>query len=66
MSCSYAVIYGKKRKHVKLSKKQTFLRVRTCAYQGIKNFRFSENLTCFAFLRHPFSDLPFCLVTDEF
>ena len=52
----------KKTEHVKLSKKQIFLRVRMCAYQGVKNFRFSENLTCFVSLRHPFSDLPFALL----
>ena len=28
--------------------------IRTCAYQGVKNVRFSENLTCFVFLKHPF------------
>ena len=27
---------------------------------------FSKNSTCFAFLKHPFSDLPFCLITDDF
>ena len=26
----------------------------TCAYQGVRNVRFSENLTCFVFLKHPF------------
>ena len=34
-------------------------------YQGVRNVRFSENLMCFAFLKHPFRDLPFCLITDE-
>ena len=28
--------------------------------------RFSENLAWFVFLKHPFWDLPFCLITDEF
>ena len=23
-------------------------------YQGVRNVRFSENLACFAFLKHPF------------
>ena len=41
----------KKTKHVKFSEKRTFL---TCAYQGLKNVRFSGNLTCFVFLKHPF------------
>ena len=86
----------KKTKHVKFSKKRTFLnpwyaQVRTCAYQAVKNVRFSENLgigvkdvfrkicvsggknirfsvnfTCFVFLKHPFWDSPFCLITDDF
>ena len=30
------------------------MRSRTCAYQGVRNVRFSENLTCFVFLLHPF------------
>ena len=42
----------KKTKHVKFSEKQIFLT--PCAYQGVKNVRFSENLTCFVFLKHPF------------
>ena len=29
-------------------------------------FVFSENSTCFVFLKHPFWDSPFCLITDEF
>ena len=28
-------------------------------------FVFSENLACFVFLLPPFSDWPFCLITDE-
>ena len=40
------------------------IRTRTCAYQGVRNVCFSENLTCFVFLEHPFWDLPFCLITD--
>ena len=38
----------------------------TCSYQGVRNVRFLENLTCFVFLKHPFWDSPFCLITDEF
>ena len=49
---------SKKTKHVKLSKKRTFLtlliRTRTCAYQGVRNVRFSEILACFVFLKHLF------------
>ena len=29
------------------------------------NVPFSENLACFTFLLPPFSDSPFCLITDE-
>ena len=32
------------------------------AYQGIRNIRFSENLVCFVFLKHPFWDSPFYLL----
>ena len=39
---------------------------RTFAYHWVKNVRFSENLACFVFLKHPFWDLPFCLITDDF
>ena len=31
---------------------------RTCAYQGVRN-------ACFVFLKYPFWDSPFCLITDE-
>ena len=30
------------------------IRTRTFAYQGVRNVRFSENLGCFAFLKHFF------------
>ena len=39
---------------------------RTCVYQGVRNVRFSENLVYFVFLKHPFWDLPFCIITDDF
>ena len=59
----------KKTKHAKFSEKRTFLTPWyahvTCAYQGIRNVRFSENLVCFVFLKHLFWDSPFCLITDE-
>ena len=42
-----------------------FVRVCTCAYQGVKNVRFSENLTYFVFLKHPFWDSPFYIIADE-
>ena len=41
------------------------IRTPTCVYQGIKNVCFSESLACFVFLKHPFLDSPFCLITDE-
>ena len=37
----------------------------TCAYQGVRKIRFSENLACFVFLKHPFWDSSFYLITDE-
>ena len=60
----------KKTKHAKFFKKRTFLtpwyaHVRTCAYQGVRNVRFLENLAYFIFLKHPFWDSPFCLITDQ-
>ena len=33
--------------------------------RGLEMFVLSENLTCFVFLKHPFRDSPFCLITDE-
>ena len=36
-----------------------------CAYQGIRKIRLSEKLTCFVFLKHPFLDSSFCLITDD-
>ena len=35
-----------------------------CAYQGVRNVRFSENLAYFVFLKHPFWDSYFCPITD--
>ena len=35
------------------------------AYQGVRNVHFPENLACFVFLKHPFWDSPFSLITDE-
>ena len=37
----------------------------TCAYQGVRKIRFLENLAWFVFLKHPFWDLYFYLITDE-
>ena len=41
------------------------IRIHTCAYQGVRNVCFSENLLCFVFLKHSFRDPPFSLITDE-
>ena len=41
------------------------IRTGTCVYQGVKNVCFSENLACFVFLKHPFWDLPFWLITNN-
>ena len=38
---------------------------RTCAYQGLRKVRFSENLAYFVFLKHPFWGSPFWLITDK-
>ena len=32
-------------------------------FYPLRNVRFSENLPCFVFLKHPFGDSPFCLIT---
>ena len=59
----------KKTKRAKFSEKRTFLpppppliRTRTCAYQGVRNACFSENLSCFVFFETPvlrFAFLPY-------
>ena len=43
----------------------SMIRTRTCAYQGVKNIHFSENLVSFLFLKHPLWDSPFCFITDD-
>ena len=55
----------KKTKHAKFSEKQTFLTHWHGLHIGVRNVLFSENL-CFVFLKHPFWDSPFCLITDVF
>ena len=49
----------------KTSISHPLIRTCTCAYQGVRNVPFSENLMCFVFLKHPFWDSPFCFSTDE-
>ena len=53
----------KKTKHAKFSEKTniSFLLIRT--RQEVRNVRFTENLACFVFLKHPFWDSPFSLIT---
>ena len=41
------------------------IRTCTCTYQGVRNDHFAENLTHILFLKHPFWNSLFCLVTDE-
>ena len=52
---------SEKYKHINCS----ILESRTCASQGTRNVCFPENLACFVFLKHPFRDFPFCLITDN-
>ena len=40
------------------------IRTLTTTYQGVRNVRYSENLASFVFMKHPFWDSPFCLITD--
>ena len=55
----------KKAKLAKISEKQTFLTPRYAhACKEVRNVCFSEILACFDFLKHPFWDSPFCLITD--
>ena len=61
--------YGcfKKTKQAKFSEKQTFLTpwyAHACVSGGNK-CSFLENLACFAFLKRPFWNSPFCLIADE-
>ena len=61
---------GVSRKHStpNFPKKEHFLPADTHTYvcvSGGKNARFSENLAFFVFLKQPFWDSPFSLITDE-
>ena len=48
----------------KTNSSYTLIPTRTCTHQGVINVRFSENLACFDFLKHPFWDSLFFLITD--
>ena len=43
----------------------SLINTRTCAYHGVINVCFCENLTRFVFLTHPSWDSPFYLITDN-
>ena len=43
----------------------SLIRTLRCAYQGVRNVCFSENLMCFVFLKHPFWDSSFCFITVD-
>ena len=51
----------KKTKHAKFSEKRTILNPWDA---HVRNICFSENLARFVFLKNPFWDSPFCLITD--
>ena len=58
-------LYFKKTKH---AKNEHFLLTDTYTYVCVsrgEKCSFSENLACFVFLKHPFWDSPFCLITDD-
>ena len=42
------------------------IRTRTCAYEGERNVRFSENLACFVFLNTHFEIHPFALLSTKY
>ena len=42
-----------------------FLPPDTRTYQEVRNVRFSESLACFVFLKLPFRDSPFRVITDN-
>ena len=41
------------------------INIRICAYQGVRNVRFLENLAYFVFLKYPFWNSPFCLIANN-
>ena len=55
----------KKIKHAKFSKKRTFLTPWYAHLSRIRKNRFSKNLPCFVFLKHPFWGSPLCPITDD-
>ena len=62
------LVLQEKKPHQILRKMNIFyplIRTQARANQGVRNVRFSENLTCFVFLWHPFWDSPFSLITGD-
>ena len=60
---------SRKQSRIKFLKNEYFLpliRTCTCAYQWVRNVRFSENLMCFVFLKHLFWDSPFALLPTKY
>ena len=45
--------------------RQIFWKTNISCVSGGKKCLFFGNLACFVFLKHPFWDLPFCLITDS-
>ena len=41
------------------------IRTRTRAYHEVRNVHFSANFACFVFVKDPFGDSPFYLITNE-
>ena len=57
-----------KTKHAEFSETRTFFTLWYPIFyppQEVKNVRFSENLACFAFLKHPFWGSPFWLINNK-
>ena len=48
------------------NKARQIFRKTNISYPLIRTRKISENLAYFVFLKHPFWDSPFCLITDEF
>ena len=56
----------KKTKHAEFPQNEHFLLPDTHTYVCVSGgINFSENLVCFVFLKHPFLDSPFCVITNE-
>ena len=56
--CISKQVFQKNKARQLFRKNEHFLPLKKCSF-------FSENLACFVFLKHPFLDSSFCLITDE-